>query len=1136
MIVRFDSLNRFERPMFHLCNPGTKYENGALTGSIGILSDTSDEELELNFNATSVLSMRVYRRHHDDPEQNAHFLKLFSCLQNKRMIYIEDIGFFIITSVEFGYDKDLTFKDIEAESCEVEFQYKKLPYVEDNTYKFDLLLDTVIGSTPMWTVAHIDDSVNARHRTFEDVDTDQNVLSFLLEDMQDAYECIFIFDTVHRTISVYDQNDYVRQTNIHLTKNDLITSIDVSEDSEDMYTALSVFGSDGDLTIAAVNPLGTSVVYNFDYYLDWMSDELRAKVVQWKALVDYYANADGTTPDADNYMHLGAEYAIAYTDYMDAALEIERVTTQLNLYQRCYDNVSAVNGNSLIPSYNDAIAKAGGTPIDEMITDVDDLQAAITQLIHTAKIVIADQEVVRDSKMARAGEIWQAMLNINAAVRITTYFTEDEYAELSSYISEGTYSDPYIITTDDMTYEEQYEQMRTLYQRATDQIGKISQPTQEFSIDVENFLFQKSFAHFADQLETGCIIDVELDDGDIAPLFLSNLTVNYDDLKLSLTFGNRFCRFDPKAMFNDVLGNVRKSANTIEYMKQLLYPLKAGELSELQTAFNQSRNITKDNALAATGQNIIIDDTGYTGKKELSDGLFDPRQVKIVNNNIVFTKDAWDTCSVAIGEILFKDSSGRTITAWGINAETLIGNLLIGDELQIGYTDESTGTQKNLISVVEGTIESVTAQYYESASATEATGGTWVNDIPDPRTPNTYLWVRDIYTYVGGTSSVGEAVCTEGVPGTSGRGISSVTEYYAKSSSSTTAPSSGWATSVPLLDATEKYLWNYEVIAYTDSTSTSTQPSVVGVYGDDGRGISSITEHYLASPLSSGVTKSTSGWTTTVQTVTTTDKYLWNYETVIYTDSTTSETEPVVIGVYGDTGVGISSVTEYYAKSSDSTTPPASGWATGVPTLDATDKYLWNYEAVTYTDGNTINTPKAVIGVFGIDGQDGVSITSIVEHYLATSASSGIARSTTGWTTTVQTVDAAKKYLWNYETVNYSSGSPTETEPVIIGTYGDKGDKGDKGDDALALAVISSNGTIFKHGSIGSTLSAVLYAGRTDITDNYAASCFIWTRVSDDTAADTVWNNAHASGAKQISITASDVDSRATFFCTFTST
>ena len=153
-------------------------------------------------------------------------------------------------------------------------------------------------------------------------------------------------------------------------------------------------------------------------------------------------------------------------------------------------------------------------------------------------------------------------------------------------------------------------------------------------------------------------------------------------------------------------------------------------------------------------------------------------------------------------------------------------------------------------------------------------------------------------------------------------------------------------------------------------------------------------------------------------------------------------------GATGSSGIGISNITEYYAVSSSNTTAPTS-WNTTVPTMTATNKYLWNYETITYSNNTTTNTSKRVIGVYGDKGNTGSTgatgatgngISKITNYYLASSSSSGVTTSTSGWTTSVQSVSSSKKYLWNYEVVTYTNGSTTTTTPCIIGAYGDTGD------------------------------------------------------------------------------------------------
>ncbi len=262
-------------------------------------------------------------------------------------------------------------------------------------------------------------------------------------------------------------------------------------------------------------------------------------------------------------------------------------------------------------------------------------------------------------------------------------------------------------------------------------------------------------------------------------------------------------------------------------------------------------------------------------------------------------------------------------------------------------------------------------------------------------------------------------------------------------------------------------------------TGAAGKDGVNGTNGQNGKSIGQVVNYYLATNASSNVTASTSGWTTTVQSVSSSKKYLWNYEVVKYTDGTTaSTTAPCIIGSYGDTGakgdkgakgdtgamgvpgptgVGIKSITEYYAVSTTNTTAPTS-WVTSIPTLTASNKYLWNYETVTYTNNSTISTSKRVIGVYGDKGLKGDTgakgdkgatgsqgpqgvkgdkgdtgaagngIASTAVAYQA--GSSGTTAPTGTWSTSVPSTSAAAPYLWTRITIKYTNGTVTNSYSV----------------------------------------------------------------------------------------------------------
>ena len=68
-----------------------------------------------------------------------------------------------------------------------------------------------------------------------------------------------------------------------------------------------------------------------------------------------------------------------------------------------------------------------------------------------------------------------------------------------------------------------------------------------------------------------------------------------------------------------------------------------------------------------------------------------------------------------------------------------------------------------------------------------------------------------------------------------GVGIQNITTYYLASSKSKDirVDSEGWTTSIQTINANNKYLWTYSVTNYTDGSSRTSEPLIMGTYGDD---------------------------------------------------------------------------------------------------------------------------------------------------------------------------------------------------------------------------------------------------------------------------------------------------------------
>lgn len=330
-------------------------------------------------------------------------------------------------------------------------------------------------------------------------------------------------------------------------------------------------------------------------------------------------------------------------------------------------------------------------------------------------------------------------------------------------------------------------------------------------------------------------------------------------------------------------------------------------------------------------------------------------------------------------------------------------------------------------------------------SSTQPADSTFTLTAVPALTAGQYLWSRTKVVYSNADSTVSYGVSRIGTDGADGTSVTvtSTSVRYAKTTSATQPADSAFtyttigATGVGAGD----YLWTKTEVTYSDNNKTKTYSvSRIGSDGSDGNpgtpGIDGKTPyvHYAYANSANGVT----GFSTTY------------FKDALYvgvcTDYTaTDPTDPTKYEwsrLRGEDGRGIVSVKEMYAVNNSSTNAPADSAfvESPIPQTSTTNRYLWNMEVTTYTDNTSDTSAKIVIGVHGANGADGASVTAVTNYYLASASATGVTTSTAGWTTdasaSAATMSDAKPYLWNYEKVTYSKGTPTETVPHVVGRLG----------------------------------------------------------------------------------------------------
>lgn len=180
-------------------------------------------------------------------------------------------------------------------------------------------------------------------------------------------------------------------------------------------------------------------------------------------------------------------------------------------------------------------------------------------------------------------------------------------------------------------------------------------------------------------------------------------------------------------------------------------------------------------------------------------------------------------------------------------------------------------------------------------STSETTPPTsWTAQVPT-LIKGKYLWTKTVWTYTDNTSETGYQKTyiakdgndgNDGLPGKDGVGIKATTITYASSTSGTTAPTSGWSSTIPSVSA-GNYLWAKTVWTYTDNTSeTGYSVAKMGETGATGNGIANTVVTY---GLSTSETTEPATWASNMP-VLVKGMYLWTRTVQIYTNgkSTTS--------------------------------------------------------------------------------------------------------------------------------------------------------------------------------------------------------------------------------------------------------
>lgn len=187
------------------------------------------------------------------------------------------------------------------------------------------------------------------------------------------------------------------------------------------------------------------------------------------------------------------------------------------------------------------------------------------------------------------------------------------------------------------------------------------------------------------------------------------------------------------------------------------------------------------------------------------------------------------SCGTVTGDIYlsvhFVDENNKHYTTT-VKCRTSMSLIIVLQEVDVvGSIDfylyhDATATNTATLSsprcmLEEQAIRSVDLEYASGTSRVTPPTDGWSTTPPAWQT-NRYIWQRTATTFVDGHTEYSDPVC---IQNSNTKGIYSIEEQYARSTSQTAAPTSGWSTTAPSW-ATGYYIWTRSKITWTDSSIT----------------------------------------------------------------------------------------------------------------------------------------------------------------------------------------------------------------------------------------------------------------------------------------------------------------------------
>lgn len=310
---------------------------------------------------------------------------------------------------------------------------------------------------------------------------------------------------------------------------------------------------------------------------------------------------------------------------------------------------------------------------------------------------LATEISLRQQEISYINDLKDCIIDVNnyiqASLNFQNFLGSELWLEFCTFRREDKYSNSNYIS-DGLNNAELFEKANEFINVAKNEIYKSSELQHSISTTLKNLLVIDKFEPLIKYFVVGNWLRIMIDD-ELYKLRLVKYSINYNDInKITVDFSDVIKANTTLKSIQDVVSQATSMATSYSSVQRQAQQGEKGNNTIKNWVKNGLDTTTTKIVSGADHQTQIWDEHGMIFKKYDSiNDKYDNTQLKIINSTIAITNDNWQTVKTAVGEYYYFDPFSETpdkpIRAYGVNAEAIVGKLIIGESLNI-YNDSGT--------------------------------------------------------------------------------------------------------------------------------------------------------------------------------------------------------------------------------------------------------------------------------------------------------------------------------------------------------------------------------------------------------------------------------------------------------------